>query len=92
MMRGLAMLARSTRVTIVLDKRPHTGPDVLPTDKFQGLVLTSMPRDQVIVLKVEPLPLPLPILPPLLPLPDLVPVREKGRQPFALTVGGLREL
>jgi hypothetical protein len=50
---GLGTLAGGTGVTEFLHEGPKVGPDVFPLDYCEGFVLSSMPREDVIMLVLE---------------------------------------
>jgi hypothetical protein len=52
-MGGLGTLAGGTGVTEFLHEGPKVGPDVFPLDYHKGFVLSSMPREDVIMLVLE---------------------------------------
>jgi hypothetical protein len=52
-MGGLGTLAGGTGVTEFLHKGPKVGPDVFPSDYHKGFVLSSVPREDVIMLVLK---------------------------------------
>jgi hypothetical protein len=50
---GFGMLAGGTGVTEFLYKGPKVGPDIFPSDYHKGLVLSSMPGEDVIMFVLE---------------------------------------
>jgi hypothetical protein len=52
-MGGLGMLAGGTGVTEFLHEGPKVGPDVFLSDYREGFVLSSMPREDVIMFVLE---------------------------------------
>ena len=47
------MFTGRTGVAVVLDKGSHSGPNVVPMDQFEGLVLTQVARQRMIMLVLE---------------------------------------
>ena len=45
----LRPFANSARIAVVFDESPHLGPNIFLADKFQGLVLTKVPCNRMIV-------------------------------------------
>jgi hypothetical protein len=52
-MGGLGMLAGGTGVAELLHKGPKVGPDIFLSDYHDGLVLSGMPREDVIMFVLE---------------------------------------
>ena len=51
--RGLGSPAGRTRLTVVLDESPDTGPGILSSHQLEGLVETVMSGERVVVLVPE---------------------------------------
>jgi hypothetical protein len=52
---GLGTLAGGTGVTEFLHEGPKVGPDIFPSDYREGFVLSSVPREDVIMFVLEDL-------------------------------------
>jgi hypothetical protein len=50
---GLGTFAGGTEVTEFLHEGPKVGPNVFPSDYCEGFVLSSMPREDVIMFVLE---------------------------------------
>ena len=51
--RGLQSSTRSTEIAVVFDDGPHIGPGIFLADQFQGLVLTKVSRNRMIMLVLQ---------------------------------------